>query len=348
MKNTYSLSQSEIAFFSENMAMMLKSGIQPSDAVGLLCEELQDGRLKSALTKLSTDILDMYSVHAAIKASSSFPKYFVDMIEVGEITGKLEAVFGSLAKYYEREHSLNYKIKSAVIYPIVIMCLMAAVVFFLVFAVLPIFTRVFEQLGSSLALNSSNSINIGIALANASLLLVIAILALILAALIITKLPKGRALLKSFSESFFLTKNVVYQINVSKLAYALSTFISSGINTDRAMQLYLDMATHRELRKKLEKCIEMMDNGYSLAGAMAKQKVFGSVYGRMFITSMKSGSQDVIMSRLADLYEEETSSSIDSLVSSIVPVSVTCMTIIVGTVLASVMIPLVGIMSSIG
>ncbi len=343
----HSLSRLEISVFSESMAMMLKSGIQTNEAVSLICEDLNEGRLRTVLSKLADDIQDMYSVCEAINASNAFPKYFVDMVRVGETAGKLEQVFSALASYYHKENELEIRIRSAVIYPIIIISLMAAVVFFLIYNVLPIFGRVFEQLGG-MTETSVNTVNIGFLLGNIAFYGIVLLLLVFLAIVLLSRLKTGKAFLARIIENLWFTKEISYQIGVSRLAYALATFISSGVNTDRAMELVLEMTTHGILKAKLKRVVERMTDGASMASAMASEKIFGTVYGKMLVGSMKSGAHDMAMSRLAEMYEQETSASIDGFISAIVPVSAACVTIIVGIVLASVMMPLIGIMTSLG
>lgn len=347
-ENISSLSRFEISVFSENMAILLKAGIQTNEAVTILCEDLGSGRLKTVLQKLSSDIMEMYSVHNAVVAAGCFPKYFVDMVEVGETTGKLEQMFFALSAYYKRESELEQRTKSAVVYPVVMISLMAAVVFFLIYSVMPIFKTVFEQMGSGLTASSTASMNLGFMLGNVAFFGIIILLALIVVIALLTRTYEGGAVISQMLEKLWFTRKMMYQIAASKLSYALATFISSGINTDKAMEMAANMITHKELHKKLLSCIAHMKDGDSLAGAMSKEGVFGSMFGKMFVSSMKSGAQDVAMSRLADLYETETGETIDGFISSIVPILTACMTVIVGVVLASVMMPLVGIMSSMG
>ena len=348
MKNNYQLTKIEISFFSENMHTMLSAGIQPVDAVKIICDDLNDTKLKGMLTKLAEDIEETYSVHGGVFKADCFPKYFLDMIEIGEVTGKLDTVFKSLASYYEKEDRLSKKIKNAVMYPIIIVCFMAAIVFFLVFSVMPIFEQVFAQMGTGISSGSMSSMGLGLTLGRVSVILISVILVGILMIYIMSRTKKGSTKLKELAETFILTRSIVYQVQVSKLAYALATFLSSGIDTDKAMMLSLQMIDHKNLSKKIQKCIDDMEKGKSLAEAISDEKIFGSIYGRMFISSMKTGSQDTVMSRLADIYENQTSENIDSFIASIVPLSVFTMTIIVGLVLASVMMPLVGIISAMG
>ncbi len=339
-------SRRQLAVFAESMGMMLRGGYSPAEAVAVIAQDQPEGSFRDTLHSLSIAIDDLYSPWKAMQGAGCFPRYFIDMVRVGETTGKLEKVFFSLATYYEKETELEERVKGVITYPLIIILIMAAIVFFLIVAVLPIFRSVFERLAGTLTGGSFASVNLGFTIAYISFGVIVLLLLALLALAVASKIKKGTAALVAMLERLPLTGELSYQMAASRLSYALAAFLSAGLNTDESMELAGEMTTQHKLRAKVLACTKHLAEGQPLGEAIAKENIFGSLYGRMLVSGMRGGAADVAMARLADIYEQDTREAIDHFISAIVPISAAAITIIIGAVLVAVMLPLVGIMTA--
>lgn len=347
MKHTYKLNRNEITFFCENIAMMIKSGITISNAIEIMLDDLKESNLKEVLISLHIQVDTNYSLSNGLYKTMSFPKYMIDMVSIGETTGKVDEVLESLADYYQKENEMIGRIKTAVLYPTIMTVLMSVIIFFLVYSVLPIFNKVFLQLGDSISPSSTKSIDSGFLIGQVASYIIIVVLLLIFVIFIIAKFSNGKYLLYAMLQKTPFISQLLYQIAVSKFAYALSIFLSSGLDIDKSMSLSIELIDNKKLRHKLQECVKLLEQGSSFPETLSKQDIFGAIYGGMFKNSMVSGNQENIIKKIAGLYEKMTIDNIDIIISMVVPVSITVMTLMVGVVLISVMLPLIGIMSSI-
>ncbi len=135
-----------VSAFCESMAMMLQSGISPDEAAGLLAEDSCENDFHAAALAVQKPLLLGDTLASAMEQSGFFPPYCCQMVAAGEKAGRTESVLRSLSRYYESRDRMNRKLRSAVVYPMVLLLIMAAILAVLLAAVLPVFTGVYENL----------------------------------------------------------------------------------------------------------------------------------------------------------------------------------------------------------
>ena len=347
MKQTL-LNDLELSLFCENLSMMLGAGIPSSEALELLCEDMEPGPFQEGVRRVLDCLEETHSLPGALRAAGCFPSYLSDMVEVGEIAGRTEQVLKRLAVYYEGQDALQKKLRSAVVYPTVMLVLMTAVMLFLVFEVLPVFSGVYAQLAGDLTGSSVGYMSVAKGVAWAVLVITLVLAVLLLVGLQMMKRPRGLQRLAALAQRLPLTKGVAYQVSLARFTSALSTFLASGVDTDRAMAVSSEMVDHPLLRAKLTRCRERMETGEGLAQAIYAEKVFPSLYARMLVSGFQSGSGEESLARLTRLFAEESDRQIDGALSTVEPGLAAFLTLSVGVILLAVMLPLIGIMGAIG
>ena len=151
------LDSAGISLFCESVAMMLAAGIQTDEAVGMLSEDIGDVALQATCESVYGRLCAGDTLAVAMKASGAFPRYAVDMVGVGEASGRLEEVLRSLGVYYDEEDRLFAKIRSSVGYPAALLCIMSIILAFTVIIILPVFEDVYVSMAGSLTDGSSGS-----------------------------------------------------------------------------------------------------------------------------------------------------------------------------------------------
>lgn len=342
------LSSLAVSVFCENMAMMLAAGIGNDEAVALLCEDTSESIFNAAADALHKELLGGESLSAAVTACGYFPKYVSQMITAGESAGRTESVLRSLAVYYESQSRLESKLKSAVVYPVVLLVLMTAILGFLQAKVLPVFTGVYESLAGNLAQSSYGYIQIGQAVSWAALGVTLALSACLLAAGLLSLTAKGRAALVRMLEHLPLTRRASESLAWSRFTNVLSIFTASGVDADTAMAAAGDMVTHVTLTKKIDACKRRMADGMGLASAVFEERLFEPLYGRMLLSASRSGQLENTLGHLAEIFSADADAQIDKLVDTIEPALSGFLTVAVGVTLLAVMLPLIGILGGIG
>lgn len=345
------LDSAGISLFCESVAMMLAAGIQTDEAVGMLSEDIGDTALQATCTTVYRSLNGGETLARSMEASGAFPRYAVDMVRVGESAGRTEEVLRSLGVYYDEEDRLFAKIRSAVGYPAALLCIMSVILAFTVIIILPVFEDVYVSIAGSLTNGSSGAVGLSVAIGWVALGVTLACTIVALGGVIACRSEAGRMAVMSLFERVPATKGAMEQLAVSRFASALAAYTASGVNTDTAMKEAMEVVEHAGLRRKAAGAYALMidsDEPRSLAQAISEAEVFEQIHARMLTIGTRSGSLDAALDRLSANFFDDAILQIDGAIDNIEPALAAFLTVAVGATLISVMMPLIGIMGSIG
>ncbi|MBC8532021.1 type II secretion system F family protein [Gehongia tenuis] len=339
----YRLTQGETAILCENLAMMLHAGIQLRDGFHAVHEDLNGGPLKDALNRVDERIQRGESLADSLKAEDCAPKYMIATLEVGESSGRLEEALEGLGRYYRRMDGFQKRLRSAVYYPVLLICMMAVVVAVMIIGVLPAFQQVLSEFeGGAVSLQAGYGLSY-------ILLAVIALVLLGLAAgFLCSRTEKGRQRLTDLLVKSIFTRRIAYTLAVSQMVNGLSMMLKSGISIEESVAAMILRTRHPRLRERLEACQRAVQEGESWETALGRSGMFGAMGNRLVYIGLKTGSLDLAMEKLSDYYDEELSEALERSVSLVEPVLVVTLSVIIGGIVISAMLPLISILSSVG
>ncbi len=342
------LNNAELATFCGQLGLILRSGISVNEGISIMLEDSAEGDGKDLLQFLLGELEMGGMLSAALQDSGCFPAYLCNMADLGEQSGRLDDVMQSLAAYYRREDELAKGIKSAVTYPLVMLGMMVAVMLVLVIKVLPVFNQVFQQLGAGLDGVAGAVLSMGDAMSRYSIVFVAvaAVLAAVCIWLFVSK--KGRGWMRGFSTRFFATKKLSEMIATARFASGMHLALSSGLNIDQGLEMVSRLVEHPTVGKKVEQVREAVASGGSLSDAVTETGLFSGVYARMIHIGVKTGATDQVLEQISNQYDEEIEQRMAGVIAKLEPTLVALLSVAVGMILLSVMLPLLGIMSGIG
>lgn len=342
------LSAADLSGFCAQLALIMKAGIPTQEGMSILLEDAQDARTKKWLGLISEKLEESAPFHDALRSAGCFPKYLCDMIQMGEESGRLDEVLDSLAVYYERNESVRRSVKSAVSYPLVMIVMMAVIIGVLIIQVLPIFDQVFRQLGTEMSAFSTGLMHFGSLLSRYCVGIIGVALLLVCAGLLCRKIPAGKRWLKRWRGKLWGTRKIARNIAAGRFAFAMSMMLSSGLDVDEALSMAAKLMEDENTREKVLTMQKAMEKGESFAQAVEEAQMFSGMYAQMIAVGFKTGSADLVMKKIAQRYEEEIDEGISKILGMIEPTLVAILSVIVGMILLFTMLPLMGIMSSIG
>lgn len=339
-KRTQYLTNAEISAFCQQIAMILQAGLPTYYGVSLLCDDAPDEQTHNLLLQLYEPMESGSMLYAAMKQTHRFPPYMVHMIQLGEEIGRLEEVLLSLSSYYEREDTIRSSIKGAVTYPLILTFMMLSVIVVMVTKVLPAFSQIYIELGSELTGFSRTLMTISNLLNRYMIviLIVFAVLALIIGILCHTEIGKV------FYEGFSLSMSIAS----SRFANCMFLALSSGLDTDRGLELAGKLVNNSHMQIKIDKCKEHITHGANFAEALLLSGIFSKMYSSWISIGYKTGAMDEIMQKICTAYETETDEKISHFISILEPALVIILCLFIGMILVSFLLPLLGIISSIG
>lgn len=343
------LSEEQISVFCRSLAMMLRSGVTMQEAVELFVQDGDDASplLRSTAQQMEKALGEGQSFAQTARDTGAFPEYALGVFSMAELSGRLDEVLDRLADYYDRQHALNERLRSTLTYPVALLLMMCCVLSVLVFSVLPMFVRVYNSLTGSLAASSYAYVLAASLIGRVSLVLAVAVSAVLLVLTVMLHTQKGREKLNGPMERSRFTCKAARQLAVSQMADTVSAMLASGAEEDSALEQCIRQTSHTGLRTALQACRSDMQQGTGMAQAFLRHKVLPPLYARMLQGGSESGSLPAAMESVALRMGQEAENALCRLIDDIEPVLIGFLTVSVGFTLLSVMLPLLGILSAV-
>ena len=338
------ISNEEIASLCLELSMLLHAGVNTGDALSLLSEE---GDQKGMLAAMAEQVDGGSTLSAALRESGAFPIYVCGLVEVGERTGRTEEALASLSRYYEDRVRLSRRVRSALLYPAVMLALMLVVIGVLLVRVLPIFDDVYASLGGRLTGVAAGLLTLGRWLEGAMPVLFVILAAAAVLVGLFAAVPSFRGALTSAWQKSHGDKGVARKLNNARLAQALAMGMASGLPVEEAVALAAGLM-EGGAKERCQSCQTRLEDGESLGDALKNSGLLPARQSRLLELGQRSGAGDASMEKIARDLSEEGEAALDALVSRVEPALVLVCSVLVGLILLSVMLPLMHIMSAIG
>lgn len=350
-RGTGTLPSSEVAAFCEGLAAMLAAGIQLDEGLGLLGESAEGTPLAGVCDELYGRVAGGEALSDAMAASGRFPEHAVSTLAVAGRAGRTDRALRGLAGYYAEESRVMDKLRTAVGYPAALLCVMSVVLVFTVAVILPVFIGVYEDMAGSLTAGSGLAVGASVAVGWVALVVVVLVTAAALAGVAASRSVRGQAAIVRLMGKLPVTGDAMRQLALSRFLGTLSTCLAAGLNVDVAMGEALGTVESAGLRGELEPALAAMtdaERGLGLAQAIAESGVLEPTQARMLSIGSRAGSTDAVLERLSEACFDDAVARVDRVIDATEPVLAALLTVAVGATLVSVMLPLIGIMGSVG
>lgn len=338
----------ELEGFCRQIGMIYKSCIPLDEGVYMLGEEVEDKRTKEVLGKMHEMLKDNETLHHAMKETGAFPEYLLGMIHIGEKSGKLEEVLDAMAAYYERESNMKESIHHVIAYPMMMFAMIAVILLVLVLKILPMFRNVFRNLNVDVASSSSRIMQFGITMGEVVAIVSLSIFVIVAGFVLWYGTRKGEAVLKRWSCSFFVTRKTARLMAVGKLLSSLSIMLSSGMEPEESLDMVREVVEHPKVKKQIDECYEDVKNRTSLADSLKERKLVTGMQGRMIGVAEKSGLTEEVLREISRQYDTQITNQLGNICARIETTLVLSLSLIVGAILVSIMLPLISVITAIG
>lgn len=338
--NAKALTADELSALCWQMAQLGKAGVPWSECAALLLEDSQPPRLKAALERLREPLSIGEPLSAAMEQAGDYPPYLLRMVSIGQAAGRLDRVLAALSDYYRREAATLDAIRRAVTYPAVMAALIALVFLVLVARVLPVFSRVFAQMGAGLSPAAAVLLGSGSGVKYAAYALA-ALLLLGAAALIL--LFRGERGLRLLGRG-----KAAEAIARGRFTSAMALMLQSGLPMDEALDRTGQLLSDSPLAPAFADCRRRTEEGASFPRAVEESGLLGGLLAGLLSAGFRTGAPEEAMAEIARRCQNEADEHLSRLLSRFEYGLVIALCAAVGLVLLSVMLPLLGVLSSIG
>ncbi len=343
-----SVKKKDLAVFCRQFHTMLDSGISIIDCLDILEKQTENKTLKNETGQVYEEVQKGMTLSNAMKkGEKAFPTLLVNMVEAGEVSGTLDNIMERMAVHYEKENNIENKVKTAFVYPIILIILSIVVVIFLLTVVMPTFISMFESSGSTLPGPTRVLLNMSYRLEKYWFVYILAPILLIIGIKHYEKTSSGRFYIDTIKIKFPGIKKTNIKIITSRFTRTLSTLLSSGIPLIQAIEVVSRVVNNEVVKRGLEEGIGNIQKGDSLSGTIKKIGIFPPIVYSMVNIGEESGSLDEILLRTADFYDEEVEVSLDKMTTMLEPILIIIMAFIIGFIVIAMAMPMFDMVNTI-
>lgn len=346
--NLKTLNLDELSLFSYQLSIILKSGVPYLEGLELFQEESENKLMKELGSRLYSQVKSGKKLYESFEELGVFPDYFIQMTKISEKSGTLDMEMEKLSRFYDNREKTRYKIRKALVYPIILFILMASVIVLLVVKVFPIFQEVLTSLGGDLPSSTSAVFKLSSFLQKFGTILMIILGFIIIFAFVFSKTQSGGNFYDKYKIKSSLFGKIYRKLSSLRFAQGLSMMIKSGISFEDSILMSAPLTENKYVEEKIVQAHSDITKGETVVDALKNTGVFPNLFLQMMKMGIKSGQLEDMLSKLCDVYEVELNRTTDKFTSSIEPTLVIILSIVVGVILLTVMLPMIQIMSSIG
>ncbi|MFN8111456.1 MAG: type II secretion system F family protein [Thermoleophilia bacterium] len=331
----------EMTVFARQLATMVSSGLSLLRALHVLEDQTQSTKLRAAIAEIRGDVEAGLSLSQAMGKHKIFNQLFVAMVEAGETGGNLEEVLERVATQLEKDDNLRRTVKSAMVYPSLIAGFAFLVLIAMILFIIPIFAKMFHDLGGKLPALTQFMIDVSNLLRGYWYMLFIGPPLLIFAFKKWKATDRGEYIWDSIKLRMPMQiGDIVRKIAVARFARTLGTLTASGVPILQALEITAKTAGNRLVSDPMGEVAERVREGQPLAAPLARTGVFPAIVTQMLAVGEETGSMDQMLHKLADFYDDEIAAKLKALTSIIEPIMMIVVGCVVGLVVLSMYLPM--------
>lgn len=334
----------QLTIFTRQLATLLQAGLPLLRAMQILSDQEKNPVFKTALQNISENIQGGNTLSDAFSQyPRMFDRLYVNMIRAGEAGGVLDTVLDRLAMFQEKAMRIRKKVKSAMVYPIVVLSVAFIIVWVLLTFVVPSFQKMITSQGGTMPPLTKFVMDLGNALSSHWLLTIVAVVAVIAGVRFLFRNAKTKALIDRVVFKIPKIGSFVQVVTVSRFARTFGTLMASGVPILQAMTITRDTLDNVVLREALERVHDRVRDGDTLAQPLEQAKVFPPMVCSMVQVGEETGQLPEMLNRVADNYDEEVDNAVGALTSVIEPVLILFLAVVVGTIVVAMFMPIITI-----
>ena len=332
----------ELAIFTRQFSVMIDAGLPLVQCLEILSSQQENKTFQKVLAGTRGSVEGGSTLSAAMK---QYPKVFdplyTNMVEAGETGGILDTILQRLATYIEKNVKLQRAVKSALVYPIGVLTIAAAVITLLLWKVVPVFATLFAGLGVDLPLPTR--IVIGLSHFVGSIfgfLIFVAVIGMVVGIKLWYGTPGGRMAIDTIILKLPVLGILMRKIAVARFTRTLGTLISSGVPILEGLDITARTSGNAVIEKALLRVRKSLEEGKSLTDPLKESEVFPGMVTQMIAVGEQTGAMDAMLQKIADFYEEEVDAAVKDLLTALEPIMIVFLGLVVGGVVISMYLPL--------
>lgn len=343
---------SDLVIFTRQLSTMISAGVPIARGLSTLKESSTSSYFRGVIAKITKDIEGGTGLGDAFaKYPNVFDDVYVNMVKAGEEGGILDDILKRLALQVEQNASIKKKVKGAMTYPVVILTITLIAFFGIMFVLMPKISKILLDLGgpnAKLPIYTQVLLDISKLCRQYAYIFIPVMIALVWGIRRYIRTPKGKYQFHALLLKLPIVKTIVTKVAIARFSRTFASLMSAGVGVLDSLSVTGGAIGNKVIEKELSDATAQVKNGKQLSEVIEQSKHFPKIVSQMLAVGEETGTTDTVLIKVADFYEEEVATAIDSLASVIEPVMILFLGAGVGLIAASVMGPIASLSNNVG
>ncbi len=335
------VSPKDLAIFTRQFSVMIDAGLPLVQCLEILGAQQQDKNFAKTIEAVRLDVEKGTTLQAALsKHPKCFDDLFVNMVGAGEAGGILDTILQRLSGYIEKAVKLKGKVKSAMTYPIAVISIAIIVVCVIMIKVIPVFSSMYEGLGSKLPFPTLICIALSNILIHYGWLVILLGIVVTVGIRQYYRTPAGKLMIDTLILKIPVLGDLLLKVAVARFCRTLGTLTSSGVPILEGMDITARTAGNMVIQNAILKAKDAVEQGRNISGPLAEAKVFPPMVVQMVGVGEATGALDSMLAKVADFYEDEVDNAVAALTSLMEPIMIAVLGGIIGFIVVAMYMPI--------
>ncbi len=338
----------DMSVFCRQFASILKAGVSVINALEMLSEQTENKKLKEAIVNTQSNVEKGESLSDSMRQNDAFPSILIDMVRAGEASGSLENSLTRMAIQFEKDAKLNGIVKKAMMYPIVLICVMIGVVIVMLTFVIPSFMTMFEDLDSELPVTTKAILAMSNSLKNYWYIYIIVVVGIVVGVQMYKKTDNGRHNLDKLKLKIPVFGLLQTKSACASFARTMSTLLQAGMPMIDALEISASTMKNVLFYDGLEKVKNGVSLGLPLSNQLKATGLFPAMVVHMVGIGEETGNVEEMLTNSATYYEEEVEVQTQALTSLMEPIIIVLMAFVVVLLIMAIYQPMIQLYNTLG
>lgn len=339
----------DITIFCKQFHSILTAGVTVIDGLQMVQDQTENKVLRKSLYNVQNNVAKGDSLANAMAAEGKvFPELLIHMVTAGEATGNLEIAFARVTTQFDKDLKLKSMVRSAMIYPIVVLVVAVAVVIILMSTVIPQFKDTFDAMGEELPALTQMVMKMSDFITGHMVEVLGTITGIVVFVIIGKGTEAGKQFMSRVSLVLPLIKDFAVKNSAAKFSMTMSTLVMSGVPLVDALGIAGDVISNRVIRQAVKDCREEVMQGIPMSEPLEASGVFPPMLTHMLRIGEETGTTEQMLDNVAEYYEEEVAEVTKNLTTAMEPMVIIVLAVLVGGILGAVMMPMLSIYENAG
>jgi type IV pilus assembly protein PilC len=334
------VSLDDLIIFSRQLATMVSAGLPLIESLDVLGEQLENPTLRKVVNEVRKEVEGGSTFTSALeKHPKVFSQLYISMVRAGEASGMLDSIMNQLSAYLEKAGSIARKVKSALVYPVVVSLIAICIVIFILVKVIPTFESIYKSFDAQLPLPTQIIVIISQTLRRFWYVWIFGLIAIGYGLKRYVNTPRGRWQYDTAKLNMPVFGDLFRKVAVAKFTRTLSTLVRSGVNILNALEIVAKTAGNVVVESAVNKTKNSIQQGESIAGPLAQTGVFPPMVTRMIDVGEKTGALEEMLTKISEFYEDQVDAAVAGLTSMLEPIMIAFLGVIVGGIVIAMYLP---------